>query len=86
MNKKTWTVQNFARYDALAIFLARSIENSRLLLLAPFLARYRSLSLRSHFRFGVYAPLATGRFINRTFGDSVVVLLKLLKNISDSSR
>ena len=42
---KTWAVQNFARYDSLAIFPARSRKKSHSLSLAPFLARYHTLSL-----------------------------------------
>jgi len=44
MNKK-WAVQNFACYYSLAIFLTRCRKKSRWLSFAPFLARYRSLSL-----------------------------------------
>jgi len=38
-------VSNFARFDSLACIVARSLEKSRSLSLAPFLARCRSLSL-----------------------------------------
>jgi len=43
--KKSCAVLNFARFDSLVCIVARSKEKSRSLLLVPFLARYRSLSL-----------------------------------------
>ena len=48
INKKTWAVQNFARYDSLTIFLARSRKKSR------------SLSLRARSRSPRFS-LATAR-------------------------
>jgi len=43
--EKSCAVLNFARFDSLVCIVARSREKSRSLLLVPFFARYRSLSL-----------------------------------------
>ena len=50
------TARNFARYDSLLIFLARSGKNSHSLSFAPFLARCRSLSLSLR---GLHRPTHT---------------------------
>ena len=70
--------RNFARYDSLVIFLARSGKNSRSLSLAPFLARYRSLSLSLR---GLLSPIPLSDYFElnidgRTRGHS----LKLVKH------